>query len=253
MSAWKLATRALFLLGGVATAREVDEANGFTFCVHSALTAAARYGLVQSEGRRGGRELNRWSLTAKGLDWCEHRLRTLPVHRQPQGARSRGYIGLRFLPTWLSSLPRGVRLPAGPLHQSITCDEAVGVWGVMNCKPNDLAEIVSAPPECHNLIGVRIVVTQLVALCNLARPGSKSVPYWFHVTMDGQPLRTPSGRAVRMLEDKYLRPIRPDDEPDAVPNAAGKPATQDQIAALRQAMKSRGLAHHSSDDEGPLQ
>jgi hypothetical protein len=77
----------------------------------------------------------------------------------------------------------------------------------MNCRPNDIAEIIGSGPDAANLLGVRIVVTVLDVV--------RGVPCWEYVSMSGLPLRASTGRRISICEDKYLRPIRPPGEDTA--------------------------------------
>lgn len=69
----------------------------------------------------------------------------------------------------------------------------------MNCKPFDIAEIVSAKPHAAHLIGKRVVVTTAVR-----RPDA--VWCWLYVSMEGRLLQCESG-AVGFLEDHHLKAI----------------------------------------------
>jgi hypothetical protein len=101
MSAWRLAVRTLYEIGPSTSLRVDVYAGGVD--VKNALTQAAKLGLVHSPGRNGS---GVWSLTQLGVDWCEGRAVELLA------PRTRGSVGqrMRFAATWLSSLPRGIRL-----------------------------------------------------------------------------------------------------------------------------------------------
>ena len=95
MSAWRLAVRALYELGPSTSAQVELRIGGVN--AWAALRAAQALGLVVSPGRR---RLGLWSLTPLGVDWCEGRVAQIEV--RPGGRR--------WVSTWLSSLPRGLRI-----------------------------------------------------------------------------------------------------------------------------------------------
>jgi hypothetical protein len=96
MSAWRLAVRALYD-HGPATSQQVELRIGGVYA-HKALSAAVAYGLVHSPGKNNGTAC--WSLTPLGVDWCEGRVTQVEV--RPGGRR--------WAATWLSSLPRDIRI-----------------------------------------------------------------------------------------------------------------------------------------------
>lgn len=103
MSAWKLATRALYDAGTDATARQVgDGADLDTVAAAHALRDAVGLGLATSAGRRGGNPVNTWAITLLGRDWVEGR--TEQVEVRPGGRR--------WVHTWLAVLPRCRTAPA---------------------------------------------------------------------------------------------------------------------------------------------
>ena len=67
MSAWKLAVREIHALGGSVPWTHVID-------IRDAIKAARRYGLVSTTGGRGRGQGGTWSLTSKGVDYCEGRL-----------------------------------------------------------------------------------------------------------------------------------------------------------------------------------
>lgn len=102
MSHWKLAAAAVYALGGTATTRDVELAG----VDPHGLYAARRLGLVEhSEWRWIDCQ---WWLTPLGIDWCEGRVALAPA---PFTGRT-GRPPMRFVATWLSSLPRGIRINA---------------------------------------------------------------------------------------------------------------------------------------------
>jgi hypothetical protein len=107
VSTWRTVTRALYELGGAATVEEIECRVGGICSGGDALAQAALHGLVKGPGKSGGGNLRPWHLTQKGIDWCEGRL------RERQGPKKTGIPGagrMRWFPTWLSSLPRGIRI-----------------------------------------------------------------------------------------------------------------------------------------------
>lgn len=97
MAAWRLVVRALYELGP-ATSCAVSLHAGGGFNEHRALYVALTYGLVHSPGRNA--QIPLWCLTQLGVDWCEGRVTQIEV--RPGGRR--------WVSTWLSALPRGLRL-----------------------------------------------------------------------------------------------------------------------------------------------
>jgi hypothetical protein len=103
---WQIVTRALHELGGSATAAQVELRIGGAFYAARGLESAAKHGLVKCSGKGAAVP---WVLTQKGIDWSEGRLTTAEQRRYP-GRESPQFIGMRFVPTWLSALPRGIRI-----------------------------------------------------------------------------------------------------------------------------------------------
>lgn len=111
MTVWRVITRTLHEAGGACTAQELEARGRFDFDVQSALDYASGHGLVRSEkGQGGSRTAGRWLLTKKGQDWCENRLTTVELRRIPWREKPPQFVGLRFVPTWLASLPRDIRI-----------------------------------------------------------------------------------------------------------------------------------------------
>jgi hypothetical protein len=103
MSAWKLATRALYDLGGSSTAARISMKAGGDLDVHSALGVATELGLVVAPGKGSNRwEPGSWVLTERGIDYCEGRV--VQLERRPGGRY--------WASTWLASLPRDIRIAA---------------------------------------------------------------------------------------------------------------------------------------------
>lgn len=98
MAAWKIAARELYAKGGAGTYADVAD--------RSALCALVSLGLATSDGRQGGVNRATWTLTQRGIDWCEGRVSSEVV--RPGGRR--------WFATWLASLPRDIRIapPAEP-------------------------------------------------------------------------------------------------------------------------------------------
>lgn len=104
MSAWRLAVRALHDLGRPATAVALGAATGLgTRGAGVSMKRAAELGLVRRPGRGCANGSRLWTLTQLGTDWCEGRV-DLAV---PRGLRAGPVI---WRATWVSSLPRGLRL-----------------------------------------------------------------------------------------------------------------------------------------------
>lgn len=97
MSAWMVAARAMYALGGSATSDELADAL-IVATAKAPLHELRCLGLVDNTGRRGSP--GRWVLTPLGIDWCEGRVKQIEV--KPGGRR--------FVSTWLASLPRGLRI-----------------------------------------------------------------------------------------------------------------------------------------------
>lgn len=110
MSSWRLLARALNDLGGEATSAQLELKIGGAFAVGGALVQLRQLGLAERVGNWRGRGVRcTWRLTQRGVDWCEGRLTT---------AGRKG--GMRFIATWLASLPRGLRItpPEAPCSTS---------------------------------------------------------------------------------------------------------------------------------------
>jgi hypothetical protein len=104
MSSWKLAARVLYRMGGTATVERImDEEPDLD---SGRLCSLRLYGLATSNGRIGGNQPATYTLTQLGIDWCEGRVREVPAPRTP-GIHGRR---MRFVATWLASLPRGIRI-----------------------------------------------------------------------------------------------------------------------------------------------
>jgi len=96
MSAWRLAVRELHAAGGAATLRQLSGD-----ITRHAMDEAIRHGLVIGPGR-GTHGLKPYRLTSDGARFAENRL---AIVRRPERASA-----LVPRPTWLASLPDGVRL-----------------------------------------------------------------------------------------------------------------------------------------------
>lgn len=81
----------------------------------------------------------------------------------------------------------------------------------MNCKPGDLAVIVSAPKEIQNQIGKIVETVKLL-------PNWEGIPCW----QIKNPFRDRFG-ICEGIADKDLRPIRDNDGEDQTLTWAGKP------------------------------
>lgn len=106
MSAWRIAVQALHALGGTATARDIWVSGRMGGGVKSALYKAKAMGLVTSPGYCGRDHAGAWVLTQRGVDFCEGRLAFAPGVPQSTGGRP----PMRLVCTWLSALPRNVRI-----------------------------------------------------------------------------------------------------------------------------------------------
>lgn len=105
MSAWRLAIRTLYTLGGQATTAEIA---GVTIdCPKSALRQLIRLQMVEHDPAPKGTPVL-WRITERGLQWCEGRIDIVPMTERKTGGRS----VMRFAATWLMSLPQGVRIGA---------------------------------------------------------------------------------------------------------------------------------------------
>jgi hypothetical protein len=103
MSRWRIVVRDLFD-HGPSSARQVSLRTGLD--ARYGLEDARRLGLAESPGRGPS---GSWKLTQKAVDWCEGRLAMSHRPWSPQGGRP----PTRFVPTWLSSLPRDIRINQG--------------------------------------------------------------------------------------------------------------------------------------------
>jgi hypothetical protein len=101
MSQWRLDVRKLYELGGEAPTSAIDEVRAVT--ATRGLQRAKLLGLVDGGGKQGGTRKNAtWRLTPLGRAFAENRV-------EPAGHFHCG-IKTWFKPTWLSSLPQGVRI-----------------------------------------------------------------------------------------------------------------------------------------------
>lgn len=116
MASWKIVVRSLYLVGGTSTASNLQMMMESDSPAVAGLSQARDYGLARCNGSRGGpntRNPATWTLTRKGIDWAEGRV------RDTHGSKITGIPGaglMRFLPTWLAALPRDVRITPGPLQ-----------------------------------------------------------------------------------------------------------------------------------------
>jgi hypothetical protein len=106
MSAWRIVVRHLYALGGSGTAKGAGGDFLTPYQAGNALEIAAKHGLVKGPG--SGKCV--WSLTERGIDWCENRVND--VYLRPGG--------LCWIPTWLSSLPRGIRIVCESASRHVT-------------------------------------------------------------------------------------------------------------------------------------
>lgn len=105
---WQTAILALYEIGAPATVAQVEMHTGGVFSGSHAFDTARRHGVAKcSAPRETGAT---WTLTQKGVDWCENRLRTVEQRRMPGRHSKPQFVGMRFVPTWLAALPRGIRL-----------------------------------------------------------------------------------------------------------------------------------------------
>lgn len=103
MSAWRLAVRRLYALGGTATVARIDD--GTINSLHRTLLSARILGLVSSSWD-GPWSQATYTLTEKGWLWCEGKL------RDTYGLRGMGKDpkALSFIATWLRAFPEPVQL-----------------------------------------------------------------------------------------------------------------------------------------------
>ena len=116
MSRWVVVVQALHELGGVATTTCIaDLIVESTKATGAGLQYAKHFGLVSGSGRSGGRYLDgegaTWTLTNLGRDYAESRV----AHRNGDRSGTRPYCQAgqqkpRFIATWLSALPRDIRI-----------------------------------------------------------------------------------------------------------------------------------------------
>jgi hypothetical protein len=111
-----MAVRALYELGGTARTDEIaDRTVDSTDGAGSGLFIAKRFGLVVSNGGQGafggGRGTATWTLTQRGVDLMENRL-ACRLHDKSAARGYREHLP-RFVPTWLSALPRDIRINQG--------------------------------------------------------------------------------------------------------------------------------------------
>jgi hypothetical protein len=92
--------RRLYELGGTATTKQIDDGSGAT-ATHG-LAYAKFFGLVSGGGKQGRNKVATWSLTPLGEAWALNLVEDR--HHKHAGVKT------WFAPTWLSALPRGVRL-----------------------------------------------------------------------------------------------------------------------------------------------
>jgi hypothetical protein len=119
VSAWRTLVKALYAAGGSAPRRQFDMlANERTS--QWALQEARRLGLMDGPGRGGDSAYKPYSLTQLGRMYCEG-FAEVREHRMPgQHGRSKQFVGV----TWLSSLPRDVRIKQPQLvHPERTIEE----------------------------------------------------------------------------------------------------------------------------------
>lgn len=105
MSQWRIALRALHSAGKPMSVQEIETAVGGSFEARGAMHRAQLLGLARSSLR--GRHAS-WSITDRGIAWCEGRI----VERQAPRACDPSRRRYRFVATWLSSLPRDIRITA---------------------------------------------------------------------------------------------------------------------------------------------
>ena len=102
MSVWRNLTQALHTIGGSGHRQQFGDTFGGTG--NSALTHMVRRGLATNNGKRGRGCV--WTLTQQGVDVAEGRKVIKMTGRWNRHTR--------VLSTWLSSLPRDVRITPRP-------------------------------------------------------------------------------------------------------------------------------------------
>jgi hypothetical protein len=107
MSAWRQAVKVLYAKPDhTGTLRDCDLAGIVGAGNSSGLKYAGYLGLAEFHGHRGR---GHWKLTPRGIDWCEGRVvLALGLPHRP-GVRA----PYRLRATWLSSLPRDIRINQG--------------------------------------------------------------------------------------------------------------------------------------------
>jgi hypothetical protein len=106
MSAWRIAVQALYDHGPMSAGRVELYLSGRSGS--AALRDADYRGMVNTPGR-GLRHAGMWTLTQRGIDLCEGRLTLAPGEPRVPGTRP----AFRLVATWLSSLPRDIRINQG--------------------------------------------------------------------------------------------------------------------------------------------
>lgn len=103
----------------------------------------------------------------------------------------------------------------------------------LNCRPGDLAVVVGAPytPEMIGMIVLcdRLAIDGEVVDGSKLRKASPNAPSWVvHAVGNSIPMRTWCGKLLhkksRVVGDRYLRPIRDNDQDDETLTWAGLPA-----------------------------
>jgi hypothetical protein len=110
MSAWRIVIRNLYSSGGSGTAKVAGADFLTPYQAGNALEIAAKHGLVQGPGT--GKQV--WTLTQRGIDWCEHRVSDVYLLQR----------GIRWRATWLSSLPRDIRIACEAASRHVTPSHA---------------------------------------------------------------------------------------------------------------------------------
>lgn len=113
MSMWRITIRTLHELGGKATTTEIARGSGFqAYEVGEELRYLKAMGMVEGGGTSGGRRgMATWALTECGVAYCEGRIAVVRDHDgQRKALGIRGTRMPRFVATWLSSLPKGIRI-----------------------------------------------------------------------------------------------------------------------------------------------
>lgn len=123
MSSWRYTVKALHAIGGKGVRTDFDAGDGSVS--DYGIRAALQLGLIERDGRRGSTVLSEpiqgctkrlvlstrshctYTLTQRGVDYCEGRI-TDVAGRMRDASDGRG--PLRFVATWLASLPRDIRI-----------------------------------------------------------------------------------------------------------------------------------------------